>query len=229
MISETACTLETWIDEYITALQTNSNVVRKNVKSLIRTNRVKPREAKKISEHFSRLLDEVNCVLDEKDSDLAEGWSYLNHTKLKRLQGYLETIVEEFTVTGTVKRKKRKVSPQKLVKNLNYLPVLGDVCSSVDPETIIGAKQVLLYNTKQKKISLYTSSVNEGMSVKGSTLKNFDSGIVKNCGRKDNSWIKLISGCPVGRMIKEINTLRAKEQPATGRVNKDTLILRTIR
>ena len=49
MISQTACTLETWIDEYITALQTNSNVVRKNVKSLIRTNRVKPREAKKIS------------------------------------------------------------------------------------------------------------------------------------------------------------------------------------
>jgi len=63
MISETACTLENWIDDYIIALQTNSNVVRKNVKSLIRTNRVKPREAKKISDLFQRLLDEVNCVL----------------------------------------------------------------------------------------------------------------------------------------------------------------------
>ena len=47
MISETACTLESWIDEYIIALQNNSNITRKNVKTLITANRVKPREAKK--------------------------------------------------------------------------------------------------------------------------------------------------------------------------------------
>tara|TARA_R110002012_G_scaffold211146_1_gene381918 strand:+ start:2041 stop:2721 length:681 start_codon:yes stop_codon:yes gene_type:complete len=226
MISQTACTLETWIDEYITALQTNSNVVRKNVKSLIRTNRVKPREAKKISEHFQRLLDEVNCVLDNQDEDLVEGWSYLNHTKLKRLQGYLETIVDEFRITGTVKRKKKKISPEKMVKSLNYLDKFKTI-HSVDPVDIIGAKEVLLYNTKQKKIALYTSS--GGLSVKGSTLQNFDSGIIKNCGRKDTKWLKMLSGCPMMRLRNEINTLRAKEQEPTGRVNKDTLILRTAR
>ena len=31
MIYETACTLENWIDEYIIALQNNSNITRKNV------------------------------------------------------------------------------------------------------------------------------------------------------------------------------------------------------
>ena len=226
MISETACTLETWIDEYITALQTNSNVVRKNVKSLIKTNRVKPREAKKIAEHFQRLLDEVNCVLDARDDDLVEGWSYLNHTKIKRLQGYLETIVDEFRITGTIKRKKKKVSPEKMVKSLNYLDKFNTI-HSVSPTDIIGAKEVLLYNTKQKKIALYTSS--SGLSVKGSTLQNFDSGVIKNCGRKDTNWLELLSGCPAMRMRKEINTLRAKEQEPTGRVNKDTLILRTTR
>tara|TARA_R100001509_G_scaffold148320_1_gene106056 strand:- start:21381 stop:22061 length:681 start_codon:yes stop_codon:yes gene_type:complete len=226
MISETACTLENWIDEYITALQTNSNVVRKNVKSLIKTNRVKPREAKKISDHFRRLLDEVNCVLHNDDEDLAEGWSYLNHTKLKRLQGYLETIVDEFAIAGTIKRKKKKISPDKLVRSLKYLPSFNSM-SSVDPIGVIGAKGVLLYNVKQKKISLYESKT--GLSIKGSTLQNFDSGDVKSCGRKDTKWLNLLTTCTVMRMKKEINTLRAKTQEPTGRINKDTLILRIIR
>ena len=47
MISETACIVEKWIDEYIEALQSNDSVVRRNVKALIITNRVKPREAKR--------------------------------------------------------------------------------------------------------------------------------------------------------------------------------------
>ena len=226
MISETACTLENWIDEYITALQTNSNVVRKNVKSLIRTNRVKPREAKKIAEHFRRLLDEVNSVLDDKDEDLAEGLSYLNHTKLKRLQGYLETIVDEFAIAGTIKRRKKKVSPEKLVKTLKYLPAFKTI-TSVDPVEIVGAKEVLLYNTKQKKIALYTST--DGMSVKGSTMQNFTSGTIKNCGRKDLKWVQMMSKCPAMKMRNEINTLNGKELQLTGRINKDTLILRTLR
>ena len=64
------------------------------------------------------------------------------------------------------------------------------------------------------------------MTVKGSTLKNYDSGIVKSCGRKSYEWIKsLLVGAPA-RMINEINTLRAREQKPTGRINKDTIILR---
>ena len=224
MISETACILEKWIDEYIEALQTNQSVVRRNVKTLISTNRVKPREAKKIATHFSDLLTEITSVIDNADSDLAEGWSYLNMTKLKRLQSYLEVIVNEFSAKGTIKRKKRKIDPAKVVKNLKYLEKFSGIGTSVDPQLIVGAKSILLYNTKQKKIALYSS--NSGLSVKGSTLQNYDSGIVKTCGRKDNAWIKSLVGCPFVRVTNEINNLGSKSQDGTGRINKDTLILR---
>jgi len=156
MISETACILEAWIDEYIDALQSNSNIARKNVKTLITANRVKPREAKKIAEHFQRLLDEVNSVIDEVDEDLVEGWSYLNQTKIKRLHGYLETIVDEFRIKGTVTRRKKKISPEQMVKSVKYLPSHKDYGKSIPPTQIVGAKGVLLFNTKQKKIAFYT-------------------------------------------------------------------------
>mgnify|MGYP003664564028 FL=1 len=224
MISETACIVEKWIDEYIEALQSNDSVVRRNVKTLITTNQVKPREAKKIASHFGGLLDEISAVINRVDDDLVEGWSYLNTTKLRRLQSYLEVIVTEFTTKGTVTRKRRKVNPDRLVKNLNYLDKFGGIGSSVDPTSIIGAKRVLLYNTKQKKIALYISD--NGMSVNGSTIKGFDSSLVKNCGRKNLKWVSSLVSCPLSRVVNEINTIRSKEQSGTGRVNKDTLILR---
>ena len=227
MISETACTLEAWIDEYIAALQSNSNIIRKNVKTLIIANRVKPREAKKIAEHFQRLLDEVNSVLDESDEDLVEGWSYLNQTKIKRLHGYLETIVDEFRVKGTVTRRRKKISPDKMVKSVKYLSEHKDFGVSIDPSDIVKAKGVLLFNTKQKKIAYYESKT--GFTVKGTTLQNITSGVVKNCGRKNDEWINLLRKCVVSRIVTEINTLSSKDQPLTGRINKDTLILRVLR
>ena len=143
MISETACIVEKWIDEYIEALQSNDSVVRRNVKTLITTNQVKPREAKKIAGHFSGLLDEINAVIDRVDDDLVEGWSYLNTTKLRRLQAYLEVIVGEFSEKGTIKRRKRKVNPETAVKSLKYLITFDGIGDSVDPTSIIGAKKVL--------------------------------------------------------------------------------------
>ena len=227
MISETACTLESWIDEYIVALQNNSNITRKNVKALITANRVKPREAKKIAEHFQRLLDEVNSIVSATaDDDLVEGWSYLNTTKIKRLQGYLDTIVEEFRIKGTVTRRKKKISPEKMVKSVKYLKNHKEFGDSLNPSEIIKAKGVLLFNTKQRKIAYYESKT--GFTVKGTTLQNVTGGVVKNCGRKNSEWIKLLQRCIVGRVIREINTLSSKEQPLTGRINKDTLILRIV-
>jgi len=227
MISETACTLESWIDEYIIALQNNSNITRKNVKTLITANRVKPREAKKIAEHFQRLLDEVNSVVsDTADEDLAEGWSYLNSTKIKRLHGYLETIVDEFRIKGTVTRKRKKISPEKMVKSVRYLGKHKQYGESIDPSKIIKAKGVLLFNTKQRKIAYYESKT--GFTVKGTTLQNISGGVVKSCGRKNVEWFNLLKGCIVSRMVREINNLSAKEQALTGRINKDTLILRVI-
>ena len=227
MISETACILEKWIDDYIEALQSNNNVIRRNVKSLIITNRVKPREAKKIANHFQGLLNEIDLVIDRVDDDLVEGWAYLNMTKLRKLRSYLEAIVTEFSERGTIKRRKRKINPDKMIKSLKYLDNYDGIGESRDPREIVGAKGVLLYNIKQKKISFYSSAT--GLSIKGSTLKNFDGGVSKNCGRKDNMWIQSLMRVPTTRMINEINTLRVKEQEATGRINKDTLILRIIR
>jgi hypothetical protein len=227
MISKAASIIESWIDEYIDALQFNKNIKRKNVKTVIDFYGVKPREAKEVSLHFEKMLDEINSVIERSDEDLVEGWSYLNMTKLKRLQNYLELIVDEFKTRGTIKRRKKKISPEKLVKSVKYMVADKELGESIEPQNIIGARGVLLYNVKQKKISFYSSE--NGLSVQGTTLKNFDKAIVKKCGRKNNTWIKELASCAINRMINEINNLKATQQQVTGRINKDTLIMRIIK
>ena len=152
MISETACILENWIDDYIKALQLNNNVIRRNVKNLIITNRVKPREAKKIANHFRGLLNEIDLVIEQVDDDLVEGWAYLNMTKLRKLRSYLESIVNEFSVKGTITRRKRKINPDKMIKSLKYLDNYDGIGESRDPREIVGARGVLLYNTKLSEL-----------------------------------------------------------------------------
>ena len=227
MISEAASIIESWIDEYIEALQSNKNIKRKNVKTVIDFYRVKPREAKEVSLHFEKLLHELNSVIDQSDEDLIEGWDYLNMTKLKRLQNYLELIVNEFKIRGTITRRKKKITPEKMVKSVKYMVEDKELGESIEPQNIIGARAVLLYNVKQKKISFYSSE--SGLSVHGTTLKNFYKAIVKKCGRKPTTWIKKLASSAINRMINEINNLKAEQQQATGRINKDTLIMRIIK
>jgi len=227
MISEAASIIESWIDEYIEALQFNKNIKRKNVKTVIDFYGVKPREAKEVSLHFERMLHELNSVIDQSDEDLAEGWDYLNMTKLKRLQNYLELIVNEFKIRGTITRRKKKITPEKMVKSVKYMVEDKELGESIEPQNIIGARGVLLYNVKQKKISFYSSET--GFSIQGTTLKNCDKAIVKKCGRKNNKWIKKLTHCAINRMVNEINNLKAAQQDATGRINKDTLIMRIIK
>ena len=113
-----------------------------------------------------------------------------------------------------------------MVKSVKYLPSHKDYGKSISPTQIVGAKGVLLFNIKQKKIAFYTSK--KGFTVKGTTIQDIDGGIVKTCGRRDSKWIGSLVGCPISRMMNEINTLSSKEQELTGRINKDTLILRIV-
>jgi hypothetical protein len=227
MISEAAGVVENWMDDYIESLQCNKSAIKRNPDSIINAYKVKPFEAKEIADHLKSLLSELNYVIAGEDEDLCEGWSFLTKTKLNKFHAYVQVLVDSFDKKGTIKRRKQYIPPEKLVKNIKYLEKYNDLGRSKPPKEIINAKGVLLYNTKRKIIFLYKSKT--GLTVKGTTLKNFDEFIVKNCGRKDNKWLNMMSGCPEVKLMNELNNLNAKNQTGTGRLNADTLILRIIR
>jgi hypothetical protein len=128
-------------------------------------------------------------------------------------------------------RKKKVKTPEQLTKSVQYLPVSEEYgLTSVAPTAIIGATQVWLFDVKYRKLSRINAPANSGLSVKGTTIFGFDerSSITKKL-RKPKDVLKILTDggkIAVRKVMESINTTEVK---ATGRINKDTVIVKIIK
>jgi len=124
-------------------------------------------------------------------------------------------------------RKKKVVPATKLVEKLTYLKQedsLGMV--SINPESIVGASGLLVFNTKTRKFGMF-SSLEGGLSVKGTTIINFDEtkSLCKTLRKPQEQLNELISGTKK-KTERIFNDIKAVETSLKGRINNDILILK---
>jgi hypothetical protein len=182
-------------------------------------------------------LKEFNEVLEGTDSQLTEGYSNFNKRKLKAAVKMFEQFVEDCDKYGQFKKANRKVRTTRekpaaqQVKNVKYK--LKDEELGLDSERIIdvvGAAQVWLYNTKTRKLSVYTSESTKGMTVKGTALQNWTPEKSKQKTlRKPAEQIKALMASGKVKLRTFIDEIKSKEQPVNGRINIDTVILKILR
>lgn len=127
-------------------------------------------------------------------------------------------------------RKKRKVDTTKLVAKLQYM--LSDKSlslESINPESIIGKKNLLIFNTKTRKFGIFYAADETGLNVKGSTIINFDEekSVCKTL-RKPNEQIVDLTSLSIRNIKKNFDAIKAVETSLKGRINKDTLILKVL-
>lgn len=200
------------------------------------TTAIKPAHAKLILSHFSRMIDESKEVLEFKDSEIREAYSHLSTSKQrKEFHGIYEKIENACNMiiqSGKANRKPRKpkqISNEKLVSKMNYQERSTEYSLvSVNPASIIGAQELWVFNTKTKKIGKYVADEYEGpLSVKGSTLQGFDKikSITKKL-RKPEEQLKEFQSAGKVALRKYLDNLTTKDSPLTGRINKDTILLK---
>jgi hypothetical protein len=221
--------LERFLDDYMVKLSDGGSIRKPNFESAIKSYKPTKREIKLLRDHFVEVRDEITGAINKTDEDLVEGSSFLSTTKLNKLDGYLESLIEVLEAKSKITRRKRKVDPNKLVKSVQYMPESKEFnLESIDPVNIVGASGLLCFNTKTKKLTLFEASNKEGLSVKGTTIQNFsESSIIKTI-RKNN--LTLLNNITEGRIDytkRVINNIKTKNAIPTGRINKDTVILRT--
>jgi len=176
-------------------------------------------------------------VVDSKDSQVVEGYSNFDKRKLKRIVKLFETFVEDSIRYGQFKKANRKPRATKekpaitQIKNLKYKlkdEELG--LTSVKALDLVGAEQVWLFNTKTRKLAVYTSESTKGMTVKGTALQNWspDKSKQKTLRKPDEQIKDLLSSGKV-KLRSFLDSIKAKEQNVNGRINIDTIILKIIR
>jgi len=198
---------------------------------------IKGAHTKFVIDYFKTRRQEYDEVLTTDDDDVKEAYSNFTKTQLKKLVAYCDQVIlDGMKLAGesikTRKPRKRKAkSPDQVVGKLNYAKDFAELkLVSIDPKTIIGASSLWVYNTKTRKLGVYQALDAAGLNIKGSTIQNFaESKSISKTLRKPAVTIpEVLKGGKVA-LRNVLTNIRAAEKVLTGRINNDTILLRTVK
>lgn len=232
-INEIAGILEGSIDDYISS----KYKIVPSPYTIMSDKSAKGLHTKRIIEIFKQIRDEYDEVLNTDDLSLKEGYSNFSNAEIKKIIGYCDLIITDAlkisdnSVKTRKPRKRKQKTPEQLVSKLKYSKKFDDLkLTSIDPTDIIGKMQLWIYNTKTRKLGCYQADDASGLTVKGSTILNFteSKSIQKKLRKPEQMLPEVINGGKVF-LRNVLDDIRAVESKLTGRLNKDTILLRVVK
>jgi hypothetical protein len=198
---------------------------------------VKPAIAQRIADYYKPLYSELFDALSGKIPELREAYSHWTKPKLKAYVEFVRSIISAAETRAVIvkaarkPRKKKEKSASVIVSKLKFKEK-DDTYNvvSVDPKQVIGANQLWVFNTKYRTLAVYNAMGPAGLNVKGSTLTGWDekTSIIKTLRKPTEQLNKLKDG---GKVVlrKFMDDIKCKPKIATGRINKDVVLVRIIK
>ena len=205
-----------------------------DVKKYLARTEIKPVSLKIVSAHFTKMFDEIKSVSTSKDDQIVESYSYLSKPQLKKFIAFLQSILDACNTVSAQKKSiripkpKKEKPPSELVKLVKFC-IEDDTLNlkSEQPYKLINASEALLYNKKTRRLVKYTSMKSMKLSVKGTTLLNFDP---EKSGSKIVRKPEVLLDGIQKLAIKPINALysgiNGTEASVNGRISEDYIILK---
>jgi hypothetical protein len=193
--------------------------------------------AKSVFDEYSPLVTELVELINNKPDDLVEAYHYLKPREKKNYRDFIAKIVadaEKYMLNKQAKRKpritKNKTADKQIVK-LNYLMESKEhQITSISPVSIIGASRLYTFNTKYRKLTEYVTHGPKGFEMKGSTLQMWDEDVSRETKlRHPEDMLRLVQSGTIRSIDKAWKQLTTKTNKTTGRINKDTILIKVIR
>ena len=191
----------------------------------------KAAHARKMRPFYVDCYNELVDVYNKDDEYYVEAWSHLKPKYHKLMMDFYGNIVDDLDriiKNSTAQRKPRKkktLSATRLVKSLKFQPEFSDLkLVSINPEKIIGATELWVFNTKYNRMGVY-HAVNSirGLSIKGCTIQHFDEDIsIQKTARKPQDALSVLNK---RSLKKQLNHMKTRELKMTGRINAQTILL----
>lgn len=225
--------LEGQLDDYVVSdFKADANPY-----AIMHTLNIKSVHVKMIVDFAKKRRSEFDEVLNTTDKELKEAYSNFTKPQLKKIIGWCDQIIlDSQKVMGAAqqnrKPRKRKVkSPEELVAKIKVLDKYDDLkLVSIATKDIVGALQLWVYNVKQRKLGCYHAEDAGGLSVKGTTITNFNEtkSIQKRLRKPEVTLPEVLKGGKVA-LRNLLDGVKAVESPLTGRVNGDTILVRILK
>ena len=193
-------------------------------------------QARYVTSFYETELALLKEVQAGKDTQLVEGYNNISKSSLLRTIKLLDKILTAASMIETVSkaqrktRKKKAPSVAKLVAGVKYCARNDEAgVASVSPAGIIGAQEVWVYNIKTRKIGRYIASDSAGLTIKGTTIKDFASTSVAKNLRKPKVQLKDFMGSGKVKLRKFMDEIKAVDSKMNGRMNENIVILKVFK
>jgi len=196
---------------------------------------IKAAHAKIIKDIYTNQYNEAKEVVEWKDEQLKEGYSYMTAKKRKEFLAFYEKIMvacDTFINTGKAVRKprvKKAPSKEKLISKIKFKesePSIG--LASINPLSIIDSSILWVYNTKNRKLGCYVAeSMGQVLSIKGTSIIGFDPRKSLQKTVRKPEILKGANKLSRTKIQKQFDEIRATETEMNGRLNEHIILVST--
>lgn len=214
------------VDEY-TMTRTNPNV-----EKLVNSMGIRGPMVKKVLAKVTGTMQELREAIAGTDKQLDEGYSNFKKSELKKLLGIYEQLCSALVQAKVLTvRKTRvvKVKPASVIAaKVKYQTENKDLnLKSILPATVVGVTELLIFNTKYRKMQYYEAAAGQTLTWKGTTLLNFS---VEKSFSKTIRKPEAIQALEGKRMFaKFLKEAKAAPGKVTGRVNGECILVAAFR
>lgn len=193
----------------------------------------------RVQSYYADQLEELLASQEKSaDAQLREGYAWVKKTDLKHIAAFHTALADALATYGKVKkatravRKARPVSKEKQVKSVKYQMEFKELnLVSINPVDIIGCQQLWVYNTKTRKLGRYTAADDsKQLNIKGSTIIGYDPKMsTAKTLRKPPEQLKAFAGAGKVVLRNFLENIKTTEVQMNGRLNTDTILLKSVR
>lgn len=224
--------LEGAVDEFILSeFKTVPNTLK-----LMREKGVQAQYGPSIVNHFKRYRDEFRLAIAGTDEQINEGYGNYTVPQMKKMEGLYDQIVSDtLTVMGEnlqerAPRKKKLKTPEQQVKALKFcVEDKALKLKSVPATRFIGSEGLWTYHRGSRMLTLYIADDAAGLGAKGCAILNYSKqkSRSKRLRKPEEILPQVLSGGKV--VLKNLfDSLTTKDAKVTGRVNRETLLVRVV-
>ena len=236
-VKEAAMKMTVEIEDAIESFQTDPEAFDPKafkLLNLLRGRQVKAAHARIIKELYSRNYNELVEAATTKDEQLKEAYAYLSKANLKKITLFYNEILsacDMLAQEAKINKKPRATKPtdkSKIVAKMKYLKQDDKLkIVSINPQDIIGAKELWVFNVKTRKLGKYVTTEFSELNVKGTTITGFNENTsVQKTLRKPEEQLKEFKAAGKVVLRKFLEDIKAVDIKLNGRLNEDTVLLK---
>jgi hypothetical protein len=202
--------------------------------NLLKAKEAKAAHARFIKGFYVKTYEELQEAAEGQCEQLKEAYSHLSKANLKKITLFYNEILsacDMLAQEAKVNKKPRAKKPTdkaKIVAKMKYLKQDDKLkIVSINPQDIIGAKELWVFNVKTRKLGKYVTTEFSELNVKGTTITGFDENAsVQKTLRKPEEQLKEFKTAGKVVLRKFLDDIKAVDIKLNGRINEDTILLK---